>query len=469
MIKRFVHAGVSIAVIGAMMFAAPKAVLATYANLWVATAGSASAPGSSCANPGYVGATDEAIQAAVDDASEGAVVHICAGVYAIDTVIDLHSVEMTLRGADRETTVLDGGNTFTGEESDDNGSQIVFSDGHATVESLTFQHGYSNGQWGGAVHVEYLTILDSIFVGNYADVPGGAAHGATVHVESSDFSDNHSTGNGGAISAWDGLEILGSTLVGNTSEDDGGAVYARSSLVVHDSDIDGNTSEGAGGAFAVESASSVDIDFVSMSDNQSTEEFGGAVYVSAPGAEITIRNSDFSENAASWYGGALNIWAYGGRVSIQSSIFTENSAGRYGGAINAWSDLNVVNNSFVGNFTAEDHNGGGAAIGTGTAEYPEGTSSVTILRNRFSSNSSAGSGGAVLIEYDIRPSNSVRVSANQFKRNSADVSGGGVQIDSCQRSYLGGSVFRIAEGNQFVANRAGGRGSKVSGRIISCD
>lgn len=469
MIKRFAHTSVSIAVIGAMMFAAPTAVLATYADLWVATEGVASKPGTSCANPGYVGATDEAIQAAVDDASEGAVVHICAGSYAIDTVIDLHSVELTLRGADRETTILDGGNTFTEEESDDNGSQIVFSEGRATVESLTFQYGYSNVQWGGAVHVEYLTILDSIFVHNHADVPGGAAHGATVYVESSVFSDNYSTGDGGAITGWDGLEIHDSTLVGNTSGGNGGAAYARTSVVVHDSELDGNTSSEAGGALGVEAALSVDIDGVHMSENQSLDLFGGAVYVDAPRAAITIKDSDFSHNTASMWGGGLNIWAYGGRVSILSSAFTGNTAGRYGGAINAWSDLNIANNYFESNATVGDASGGGGAIGTGIYQDDDGTSSVSIQRNRFSANNSVGSGGAVLIEYDHRPSPSARISANHFWRNSAEVSGGGVQIYSCQRSYLGGSVLRFAEGNRFVANRADGRVSKVSSRIISCD
>jgi pectin methylesterase-like acyl-CoA thioesterase len=66
--------------------------------------------GSSCAQPGYVGADHTPIAAAVAAASAGDTVLICAGEYSIGTTIVVDKT-LTLQGAGAQHSVLSGGGT----------------------------------------------------------------------------------------------------------------------------------------------------------------------------------------------------------------------------------------------------------------------------------------------------------------------------------------------------------------------
>jgi pectin methylesterase-like acyl-CoA thioesterase len=122
------------------------------------------------------------IQAGVDAARSGDLVFIAPGVYH-ETVV-VRTPNLTIRGEDRNTTVLDGqsklGNAF-----------LVLAD-NVIIENLTAHHYVANGFYWSAVagyRGSYLTAYDNGAYGNYTygstggrgpdqPGPGGAAAGA---------------------------------------------------------------------------------------------------------------------------------------------------------------------------------------------------------------------------------------------------------------------------------------------------
>ncbi|MFM8625886.1 MAG: choice-of-anchor Q domain-containing protein [Actinomycetota bacterium] len=234
---------------------------------YVAATGSVGA-GTSCSSPGYVGATHASIQAAMNAASSGDVVHVCAGTYSISTRLEITKT-LTLRGAGASSTILDGGGAtqiliVQDASIDDNvnGDEIT-----ATVESLSFINGYAqdvNGtecgdgnRCGGAIFVENesrINISSVHFKNNKADFIGGAfarflsaSEYPTVasSINDSSFESNKALLDGGAIATLFGfgLTVNRSTFFQNGllpthMARSGAAVIANfASAVINDSTI----------------------------------------------------------------------------------------------------------------------------------------------------------------------------------------------------------------------------------------
>jgi predicted outer membrane repeat protein len=415
--------------VGVATLVSPVETIASSQTFYVATTGTASAPGRSCSNPGFVGTDESPIQAAVDAATSGDVVIICPGTYALTAVIDLSGVDITLRGASAASTILDGGNTFGVDGSSNNdGVQIVFSDSAATLDSLTLRHGYSGDQWGGAAHIEHATVINTRFERNFAVVPGGALHGYDLVIRGSLFESNESTAKGGAVNAFHDVLIESTTFHDNASGWEGGAL---------------SVTEGGGSAV---------INRSTFSDN-SADFAGGAVFGSE--ATLSVADSLFARNAATSYGGAINNWSYTLPMRVANSSFIGNTAGEYGGAVNAYTLMQIESSRFTGN-SSLDVSGGGAGVNTG---FVLG-SSVAIRKSRFDGNSSMGSGGALQINFldatSLSSSELRRVVNNRFMRNTASGGGSAVFLSTCIR-MPGGSLL-LERSNMFSGNR-GGRGN----------
>ncbi len=114
----------------------------------------------------------DTIQAAVDAAEEGDLILIDEGTY--DEAVDVTTPDITLRGVDRNTVVLDGGFEL------ENGMRVLDTDG-VVVENMTARNYLSNGFfWTGSDRYRgsYLTAYRN---GDYGIYAFDAYHGQLDH------------------------------------------------------------------------------------------------------------------------------------------------------------------------------------------------------------------------------------------------------------------------------------------------
>lgn len=369
----------SVALLATLLLGTPAPVraVAPYAELWVAQRGAASAPGSSCSNPGYKGKSNAAIQAAIDDAADNAVIHLCPGRYAITATLEITGIAVTLSGAGAKTTILDGGATVRKDGTwVSGGVQILDTDDDLTVEKLTFRNGR-----GGAINSGGATnIIDSTFTKNSTGDEGGAVYSeGALYVLRSTFTKNSAVDYGGAIDAYNTVTIVDSTFTKNHCDGTGGAVWnTRADATILNSTFTKNSADEDGGAvYGVDSATVTASTFT----KNSAAVDGGAVYSSG---DATVTASTFTKNNGT-YGGAVYTW---GDATVTASVFTKNSAVYTGGAIwiyspNFESLLASIGNTFTKNRVEFE----GSALYLLCGEY-EGTIAYFRTVNTLRRNSS---------------------------------------------------------------------------------
>ena len=176
-----------------------------------------------------------------------------------------------------------------------------------------------------------LTVTDSVSVtGPGADMLVIDAAGASRHFSIDDgdagrliavsisglhLRNGSVPGNGGAIDNKENLTLHHLRLTGNFTGHDGGAVHSRyGSLQILDSTITGNTAR-IGGGFAISGVATID----RCSIYQNSAGGGGGIAVS--GGELTLRNSTISANTASTaYAGGVLVVAGGTAALLNSTI-----------------------------------------------------------------------------------------------------------------------------------------------------
>ena len=335
-------------------FAADPAV--TY---YVAQSGTPDGDGSSCTDPDFVGGDHTPIAAAVASATDGDTIYICAGTYAIETMINVVEL-LTLQGAGAGVTILDGGNSFDEfGTSNNDGNAILESDLAMTVSDITFQNAYNNSYnfgngsaiiapdvslavynssfvnntaiYGSAIYngdAGMVTIIDSTFTSNTATDSGGAVWTATAVVLDSTFTNNDAADNGGAIGTDNGnVTVTNSTFTGNTADDNGGAIYTfNTGVTATGSTFTDNYSDDDGGAIYAGNDATV----TRSTFTGNTADEGGAI----AGNDVTVTNSTFIGNTA--FGSGLGGGAIvANTVAVTRSTFTDNDAIVFGGAISA--------------------------------------------------------------------------------------------------------------------------------------
>ncbi|MFP4634627.1 MAG: choice-of-anchor Q domain-containing protein [Nitriliruptoraceae bacterium] len=183
----------------------------------------------------------------------------------IDRVLDVHAGELrlenlTIAGGRLDESGADGGavraakdvpvhveeTRFEANSADEDGGAI-YTEGPLTVVASTFTDNVGrNGGYGGAIFTtSEATITDSWFDRNLADgsgLGGALSLGGTSQITGSTFSDNVADGSlGGAIDAYDDLELSNSTVSSNV----GGALMVNGVDLTLDSvTLTGNTQHG---------------------------------------------------------------------------------------------------------------------------------------------------------------------------------------------------------------------------------
>ena len=222
------------------------------------------------------------IQSGIDAAHSGDTVHVAAGTYFENLVIN--NKNLTLLGADETSTVIDG--QFHGPAL--TLGSLATTAKTVNIRGFTITHG--SGEAGGGI----------------------AVVNAVLNLQYSMVIANQSSGNGGGID----LELPGgpistishSVIAKNSAAGLGGGIAAGAEAVTQiiDSTIARNSTGVRGGGFYGEGASETTITGTTISDNSSAQD-GGGVYVEfgEPRASLILSTSAVVENTAARSGGGI--------------------------------------------------------------------------------------------------------------------------------------------------------------------
>ncbi|MEO8609269.1 MAG: right-handed parallel beta-helix repeat-containing protein [Chloroflexota bacterium] len=188
------------------------------------------------------------------------------------------------------------------------------------------------------------------------------------------------SGSGGGMYNAGTLTIINSTFSGNKA-DLGGAVYSTGTLLIINSTFSGNTGQSAGGGVLNAGGGTMDIHNSVFFGNTASFGNGGAIQNEA---NATLNSSSIFDNDAFFNGGAVYNYTTG-TMTINSSSFYANSTGSLGGAMLSFGTLNLRNS------TVSDNTAGNK----GGAVYNGFNGTATIINSTISGNSAATSGGGV--------------------------------------------------------------------------
>ena len=314
-------------------------------------------------------------------------------------------------GALSETTITKG--TFTNNISGYNGGAIG-------TRRAKNDNSTSLNNNGGS-----LTITDSEFSFNsvsssLTNAKGQliAGHGGAIYnslkatISNTDFSDNSSTNNGGAIyNAADkdlngrqgNMTITGGMFERNHADNFGGAIFNGGSMSVSNATFDSNTASFAAAISTGTSSEKMEITDTVFSNNVADEIGAVALY----GKNSTLTNVTFTENQAtstasnSDGAGALFLGAVSNTI-LDNVTFDGNTSATKGGAIatrtadmgnNKDAKLDILNSTFVNNTAATN----GGAFDNFLYSSVKDVTAVYVDNTTFEANSAA-NGGAIYNE-----------------------------------------------------------------------
>ncbi len=222
-----------------------------------------------------------------------AIANVCVGgtiTFAPSVVgpIDLTSGELAVNGP--MTISGPGANLMTVQRSINASTNFrifhISAGGIVNISGLTVTKGNPNNN-GGGFYVDNGSILT---------LKGCAVTGNTVKLVSLANRDSIVVTEGGGLYNLSGtaVNILLSTISGNTSTGDGGGVsMSTGTLTIQNSTISDNTAGGAGGGVVSDATCNVTSSTIS---NNAAGSAGGGLY--ARGSTLTIRNSIVAKNTA---------------------------------------------------------------------------------------------------------------------------------------------------------------------------
>jgi uncharacterized repeat protein (TIGR01451 family) len=316
-------------------------VVATWAFIFFALASTVQADGPWYVSPAGSDSNDcltlntacRTIAAAIGKAVSGDTILVASGTYTENITI---SKNVTLVGADRSTTILDGGAA---------GSVVTTMNGVAlNITNLTITHG--SAAYGGGIHStgSRVTLNSSIFRGNTASSAGGAIYngGGTFTVNDSLIDDNTSNIGGGIRNDNGGTMTLNNALMtGNHAHDSGAINNYYGTMTLNHCAVTGNDVVGQGGGIDNNSAGRMTLNDTTVSGNTGGVVGGGVLNLYI----LTLNNSTVSGNTSGGEGGGID---HGGSLlTLNNSTVSNNAAGGYGGGIGAGSGTVRLNNSTV--------------------------------------------------------------------------------------------------------------------------
>jgi predicted outer membrane repeat protein len=352
---------------------------------------------------------------------------------------------LTIDGGDKTTSGFDGGNTRgtlnlqgvaglltiqnltfrNGNSNQGSGLRIINSSAALAIDNCVFSNNYTGTS--GTLHlynVSNTTVTNCEFRNNIALKGGGIWGGqsATVSVDNCIFEDNDNT-----------------TYNGSNISSNGGAIFIDESngFTLQNSRIENNKSRLAGGAIYIDATNSsnynVIIDNTVITNNQSTTQNGGAIYIynnpaNADTIVVSLTNCTLSSNTAALNGGA--IACNPADLYIDNCNFTSNSAtaNSKGAAIYLEGTANRTNVvTRIENSSFSSHSSSNGYVIDGNID------TLQLINTKIQDNTLAGLASR-------KATGKLNIRGSLFKNNVASVSGGGL-YSSNLINYIEGSAF----------------------------
>lgn len=191
-----------------------------------------------------------------------------------------------------------------------------------------------------SLSLDGLTIANGQVIGSGGGVAFGGG-GENLTIKDVAFNNNAASGQGGGL--WVAnpgspiVDISGATFDSNRAGNAGGGLYLADAAGTGEFDLSGNLFIG----------------------NESVTSNGGGAFITAPARDVFVRDSLFSNNAATT-ANAGGLWADGGQVMVTDSTLSGNTAGSsFGGAtINANATDAIVRDTIFESNVAMDSGAG---------------------------------------------------------------------------------------------------------------
>ncbi len=332
----------------------------------------------------------EDIQTAIDQASNGDTVLICAGVHQVNLEIP-RNITLDVEEPALQTT-LDGGGTDP--------VILVLVDRRLTVRNLEIINGEGGGNWAGGIEaadasdlvVEYCDVHDNhgmiggiqgpyngsaalfdvLVRDNTGDYAGGMGIG-TGSLVATEITGNHATLRGGGVWVYpfQGPLITDTLVASNTTDGMGGGVALDWASVWRGGTIEDNTAAEGGGIGLLNSAS-VGVWDVVVQHNTATIAGGGFANALSIGGPMAIGNTTFTGNSAPLGGGLYIQQTSDGASYMDITDLTADGNTADDGAGLALSDIDVtiVTGTLIGNVATLA--GGGISLKNGATVTASG-------------------------------------------------------------------------------------------------
>jgi hypothetical protein len=271
-------------------------------------------------NLGYYINPTIGIKKALDIAEWGDAINLAAGTYKENVKIDK---SVTIRGAGATSTIVDGSNAGTVFDIGRNNANV-----DVTLSGMTIQNGLAD--YGGAIfNYGRLEIIGSTISGNTATTGGAGI-----------FNEGIAT-------------ITGSTISGNTAGSHGGGVYnyrdpgddvTDGTLTIRDSTISGNKAGDHAGGIFNEGTGNANIINSRIIDN--TAIHGGGISNVVSGI-LTLTDCTISGNKAGWGGGIFNYDQGKLFIGGTSQIINNQATAGEGGGIYTGNSLVTLDGTTV--------------------------------------------------------------------------------------------------------------------------
>lgn len=340
---------------------------------YVAMSGSNS--GNTCDNPEMECRT---ITHAVDVADPGDTIHVRAGIYTEQLVIDK---ALVLEGEDRETTIIEAHR----DPGKANGRVITLAGGNFPVigiSGLTIRHGRATSElvfddaMGGGIFVEpgvTLDISDVVLTENQAGNGGGIGNRSALPVTMSDVllidnlanQDLGTTGAGGGMFNHNDSRVVTMTrvsFIGNQA--------------LRNTPVGGHGGGGLWNGFS----NILELTDVLFMEN-STTTAGGGYHAQGADNDISLTNVQFIGNSAGVRGGGMNQPGLSGTPRLVNVEFRGNFSGGIGGGLRVLqASPSLINVTFSGN--AANEAGGALSAENIPSSSPMLLTNVIMWNNR---------------------------------------------------------------------------------------
>lgn len=359
---------------------------------------------------------------------------------------------------------IDFGNDATGKYFQANGACHNYNYGDVTFSDCEFSHCKTEGK-GGAIYASYSAIhVDkSRIYSNFAKKDGGGLWLSQTNttITDTDFYDNESNANGGAISDYRSLTLsmLNVKMERNVGRQSGGAISLdRSKLVLFWAKFDGNRArQNDGGAIYDSGDSTIAIDESNFLHNYA-KRHGGGIFVKQ--SFLSTAHTKFEQNVADGQGGAIYD-AQKSHVVISKCDFRDNSAPYSdAGAINLDDSFAMITSS---NFTGNHADRDGGAL-----DDDQGTSYIVVADTYFDRNEAKQNGGCAELDHSLAVFYEVDMTNNKAQNNGGclnvlDDSKVALLASNFQDNFaakLGNDIFIYDDSDTFV---------KCNDHVVFCD